>query len=157
MAPDSFRPSASRTGRTRRVLTTVFAAMVALTATMAPAYAYDRTWKYSGSFKASLTSTPFANTKQGTIKITVDAGNCTREGDSTYAMDFPYIEFSLERQETNGYHTVGTVKKVYCSNGVYTFYYSSQRKGTYRMYFERAGGEYTDENRKTVAGTVYYW
>lgn len=157
MALDLIRPPAPRTGLTRRVLTTMLATIVVLTATMAPAAAYDRTWKYSGSFKAALSSSAFANTKEGTIKVTVDAGNCTQEGDGDYGKDFPYIKFSLQRQETNGYHTVGTVKHVYCSSGVYTYTYSSQRKGTYRLRFERAGGEFTDENLKTVAGTVYYW
>lgn len=139
--------------KTTAIVTTI---LLLLTMGASAAHAYDRTWKYSGSFKASLTSGSFYNNKAGTIRVTVDAGNCT-VGHPLPEYNYPYINFQLKRQETIGWSTVGSTKRVYCSGGVYTFLYSNARKGTYRMYFFRSGPTMHDENTKTVKGVVSYW
>ncbi len=108
---------------------------------------YAKTWKYSGDFKAALSSSSFKNLKTG-IKVTVKGTNCQT--------DYPNIYFSLRVQETIGWSTVGTRKKVPC--GVTkTYTYDSARAGTYIMYFQRTGPTEHDEALKHVAGTVYYW
>lgn len=140
----------------RRGIRAMIAVLLLLAAGAAAAHAYDRTWNYSGSFKASLSTSSFQNHKVGTIKITVDAGNCTVDSPLP-EYRYPYIYFQLEKQGTLVFGPIGSKRTVYCSGGVYTFTYANAAKGTYRMVFTRSGPTGMDENYKTVNGVVSYW
>lgn len=135
----------------RRVLSAIVAALMMVSVNASAASAYTRTWTYSGSFRASLTSTSFANTAAGTIKITVHGTNCS--------VDYPYLYLELRVQQTIGWSTVGSRRTVYCAGASVpvSFTWSNSRVGTYRMFFYRSGPPGLDENWKRVNGTVYYW
>lgn len=110
---------------------------------------YTRTWQFTGDFKASLQSSKFNNSNNGSISIGgVNVTNCTS--------GYPSINIQLIRVNSLGIITWSGANVNFPCGGSYSYNWGSQPDAGYELYFSRSGPTGIDENTKHVTGTAYY-
>lgn len=110
---------------------------------------WTHAWNFSGSFKASLSSSKFDNVNNGEIRVEgVNVTNCTP--------GYSSIKIQLIRVNLAGAVIWSGTNVNFPCNGSYGYNWGAQPDAGYRFYFSRSGPVGHDENTKSVTGTAYY-
>lgn len=103
---------------------------------------------FSGEFKASVDGSKFWHSG-GVISSSTDAWGCT-PGYST-------VKVQLVRTVGGVVTWMSTAKSIPCAGGAVAQAWGTHTAGTYNLFFTRSGPAFSDENWKSVSGTISYF